>query len=379
MSDPAPRFPFDAPLEQAPATLQPMLRPLIRGAAIEEISFIELLGQTAGPPTLETVANVSPLENTHENARENTGATAAGKGRIGTRGRVVPDTIGPPLARDAALLLLIVRLRIASIQQLAQAAFSSVSIVVARRRLRALQQGGWIRTWDRPVASGGAPRYVYPTPKALGWAYPRLIELTRGTPAEQLVRLMIPDSTKRLRQLESGSEPQWFPHQDETNRLVLSRLRVAEDAVLWASSWDCPFPDGLNGLKAPQPDYVLVTVRDGGSPQLTFGEHDRATEPMARWSEKLAAYAAAREVSEELFGHAEFMIDVTVTDPLRQSPHRRVREIIDTVRAADCHGFVRVTLGGWAHAFPRSRIWFADGNAPLHDALKPDAHSNAET
>lgn len=376
MSDPASQFPFDAALEHAPATLQPMLRPLIRGAAIEEISFVESLGQNAGPTTLETVANVSPIENTRKNARENTSATAAGKGRIGTLGRFVPDTIGPPLARDAALLLLIVRLRIASIQQLAQAAFSSVSIVVARRRLRALQHDGWIRAWDRPVASGGAPRYVYPTAKALRWAYPRLMELTRGTAAEQLVRLMIPDSTKRLAQLEEGSEPQWFAHQDEINRLVLSRLRVAGDELLWASSWDCPFPDQLNGLKAPQPDYVLVTLPDGRPPLLTFGEHDRATEPMTRWMEKLAAYAAAREMSEDLFGHAEFMIDVTVTDPLRRSPHRRVREILDAVRASDCHGFVRVTLGGWSHAFPDGRIWFSDKNAPAHDALDPDAHSN---
>lgn len=40
------------------------------------------------------------------------------------------------------------------------------------------------------------------------------------------------------------------------------------------------------------------------------------------------------------------MIDVTMTDPLRQSPRRRVREIVDTVRAAECHGFARITLGG---------------------------------
>ncbi len=377
MSDPAPHFPFDAPLEHAPATLQPILRPLIRGAAIEEISYDESLDQNAGPTTLETVANISPLENTRQNPRENTGTTAAGKRRIGTPSRFVTDTIGPPLPRDAALLLLIVRLRIASIQQLAQAAFSSVSIVVARRRLRALQHDGWIRAWDRRVASGGAPRYVYPTPKALGWAYPRLMELTRGTAAEQLVRLMIPDSIKRLAQLEERSEPQWFAHQDEINRLVLSRLRVAGHELLWASSWDCPFPDQLNGLKAPQPDYVLVTLRDGRPPLLTFGEHDRATEPMTRWLEKLAAYAAAREMSEEFFGHAEFTIEVTVTDPLRRSPHRRVREILDAVRASECHGFVRVTLAGWAHAFPAGHIWFSAKNAPAHDALNPAAHSTA--
>jgi hypothetical protein len=375
MHTPPSQLPFDAPLKRAPATLEPFLRPVLRGIAIEDISSVAARGPDVGATTLETVENLSPIQNTPENTRENTRATPAGEGERGALGRAVTDTVGPARARDAALLLLIVRLRIASIQQLAQAAFPNVSIVVARRRLRALQQGGWLRAWDRPVASGGAPRYLYPTAKALRWAYPLLVEQARGTAAEEIVRLMIPDSTKRLVQLEGGWEPQWFAHQDEINRLLLSRSRVEGDALLWASSWDCPFPDRLNGLKSPQPDYVLVTARDGKA-SLTFGEHDRATEPMARWMEKLAAYAAAREVAEDLFGHAEFTVDVTVTDPLRRAPHRRVREIVNTVRAAECHGFVRVTLGGWANAFPLGRIWFAEGNAPTHDALKPDAHSN---
>lgn len=375
MNAPPSPLPFDAPLTRAPATLEPFLRPVLRGLAVEDISSGRSGVPDIGGTTLETVENLSPVENTPEYSRENTGGTPTGDGEGGALGHLVPLTVGPARARDATLLLLIVRLRIASIQQLANAAFPHVSVVVARRRLRALHAHGWIRVWDRPVASGGAPRYVYPTAKALRWAYPRLLELARGTPAEQIVRLMIPDSTKRLVQLEAGSEPQWFAHQDEINRLLLARSRAAGEDLLWASSWDCPFPDRLNGLKAPQPDYVLVTIHDGKA-LLTFGEHDRATEPMTRWMEKLAAYAAAREAGEDLFGHAEFTIDVTVTDPLRRAPHRRAREIVNTVQAAGCHGFVRVTLAGWAHGFPHGRIWFGGGDAPLHDALKPDAHSN---
>jgi hypothetical protein len=230
-----------------------------------------------GRTTLETVENLSPIENTPGNSRENTSVTTASDGEeVGALGHLVPLMVGPARARDATVLLLIVRLRIASIQQLANAAFPNVSVVVARRRLRALHDQGWIRVWDRPVASGGAPRYVYPTAKALRWAYPRLLELARGTPSEQIVRLMIPDSTKRLVQLEAGSEPQWFAHQDEINRLLLARSAAAGEDLLWASSWDCPFPDRLNGLKAPQPDYVLITIH-GSKALLTFGEHDRAT------------------------------------------------------------------------------------------------------
>lgn len=375
MNVPPPVEPFDAPIEHAPPTMQPLLRPLIRGRAIEEMSSDGSVGPDHGGTRFETVENLSPIENTPENTCKNTRATPSGDGEIGGLCDALADTVGPARARDAALLLLIVRLRIASIQQLAAAVFPHVSVVVARRRLRALQHAGWLRAWDRPVASGGAPRYVYPTAKALRWAYPRLIERALGTAAEQVVRLMVPDSAKRLMHLEDGSEPQWFAHQDEINRLVLSRGRAAGDTLLWASSWDCPFPDQLHGLKAPQPDYVLVGLRDDGRPLLTFGEHDRATEPMTRWMEKLAAYAAAFEVAEEVFGHAAFVVDVTVTDPLRRAPHRRVREIVKTVRSAECQRFVRVTLGGWAHAFPQERIWFADGNASDHDALKPDAHS----
>jgi hypothetical protein len=375
MNAPPSPLPFDAPLKRPPATLEPFLRPVLRGLAIEDISSGRSGVPDIGGTTFETVVNLSPTENTSENSRENTRATGASDGEVGALRHLIPLTVGPARARDATLLLLIVRLRIASIQQLANAAFPDVSVVVARRRLRALHDHGWIRVWDRPVASGGAPRYVYPTAKALRWAYPRLLELARGTPAEQIVRLMIPDSAKRLVQLEAGLEPQWFAHQDEINRLLLARLRAAGEDLLWASAWDCPFPDRLNGLKAPQPDYVLVTIHDGKA-LLTFGEHDRATEPMGRWMEKLAAYAAAREAGEDLFGHAEFTIDVTVTDPLRRAPHRRAREIVNTVQAAGCHGFVRVTLAGWAHAFPHGRIWFGGGNAPLHDALKPDAHAN---
>ena len=152
MNTPPSQLPFDAPLKRAPATLEPFLRPVLRGIAIEDISSVASRGPDVGATTLETVENLSPIQNTPENTRENTRATPAGEGEEGAS--VGHGTVGPARARDAALLLLIIRLRIASIQQLAKAAFPNVSIVVARRRLRALQQGGWLRAWDRPVASG---------------------------------------------------------------------------------------------------------------------------------------------------------------------------------------------------------------------------------
>lgn len=376
MNDPPSALPFDAPLEHAPTTVRPLVRPLIRGLSIEEISFGNSVGAEAGGTMFETVANLSPIGNTSENTRENTGVTAAGNDDRGALRREFPGSVGPVRGRDAALLLLIVQLRIASIQQLAKAAFPTVSIVVARRRIRALQRDGWLRTWDRPVPTGGAPRYVYPTPKALRWAFPRLVEVARGGAAERLVRLMIPDSTKRLVQLEDGVEPQWFAHQDEINRLVLSRIFAAGERMVWSSAWDCPFPDRLNGLKAPQPDYVLVTTDERAAPVLIFGEHDRATEPIARWSEKLAAYAAASEWSEELFGHSTFMVDVSVVDPVGRNPLQRLGAITEAAREAGCLSFVRLTLGGWLHALAHDPIWFSGGAVPQLRSLKPRDHAN---
>jgi hypothetical protein len=366
--------PLVQPLEHAPATLQ-RLRPVLRGLAAEDISSFNREALDDGRTAFGTVGTLSPVENTPGNTCENTRGTLATAAPAGVRAPLLADSIGPPRARDAALLLLIVRLRLASIQQLWRAALPDVSIVIARRRLRALTRDGWLNVWDRPVMSGGAPRYVYPTTKALRWAYARLAADASGTPAERLVQLMIPQSAKRLAHLESGTVPQWFAHQDEINQLLIARLRALGDAVLWSSSWDCPFPDQLNGLKAPQPDFVVVTMH-GRVAHLTFGEHDRATEPLERWMAKLAAYAAAREVSSALFGHAEFIVEVTVADPHRRLPHVRVRELVEAIRTSGCQRFIRVTLAGWAHAFPTGRIWFAGGDLPLHDSLRPVDHVN---
>lgn len=366
--------PFDAVMAHAPRQLQPLLRPVMRGIAINEISRGDSASVDVGETTLDTVANSSPPENTSENTSENTAT-------------LIPDDLGnkpsfaysggPARVRDAALLLLIVQLRIASIQQLAAAVFPNVSVVVARRRIRALQRDGWIRAWDRPVPNGGAPRYVYPTARALRWAFLQLLELARGGGAETVVRLMLPDSTKRLAQLADGGEPQWFAHQDEINRLVLARRQAAGERIVWSSSWDCPFPDRLNGLKAPQPDYVFVTNDERGVPALIFGEHDRATEPIARWSEKLAAYSAAHEVSAELFGHARFLVDVSVTDPVGRNPLKRVRAIAEAARDAGCQAFVRLTLAGWLHAHPEESIWFSGDAVPETPSLNPRHHTNA--
>lgn len=312
----------------------------------------------------DTVENTQAVENTLENTRVQAVRTVRNTPLV-----PLPELentaredggSGPNLSRDAAALFAIVRLRIVSISQIAPLAFPGASVVVARRRLRRLRESGWLATWDRPSRSGAATRYVYPTKKALRWAYRHALQTTQGTPAAMVVRLMVPTCTRRLHTLTPREEPLWFPHQDEVNKLVISRTCALGERALWSSTWDCPFPDRLNGLKAPQPDYVLV-VMDEGVPRLIFGEHDRNTEDRRRWMEKIAAYAAAGAVCQTLFGFATFSVEVTVSDPVMRQPLNRIHVLTRWACEAGAAAYVHFFLAGWAHAYPHEAVWFTRG------------------
>jgi hypothetical protein len=329
-----------------------------------------------------TVENGVPIENTQENSskRSNDGAVRYTRSRNADRKENTVGSHGgegPTLARDAAALLLIVRLRIVSISQIAPLAFPGASIVVARRRLRHLREAGFLSTWDRPSRSGAATRYVYPTKKALLWSYRHLLQSVRDTQAEKLVTLMMPVSTRRLVALPSRSEPLWFAHQDEINKLVLRRVEALGPHVVWWSTWDCPFPDRLNGLKAPQPDYILLISRADGL-HLVFGEHDRNTEDRQRWMAKLGAYAAARVNAREHFGLETFTIDITVSDPVARRPLDRIHGLVQAVQESSAASYVRLSLAGWAHATPEEAVWFAGGEKPTSTNLARETHTNLQ-
>jgi hypothetical protein len=286
--------------------------------------------------------------------------------------RRVGDT-GPGIPRDRDALLLLVRLRLASMKQMAGLAYRSASLVVARRRLRRLREDGWITFWDLPTTRGAAIRYGIPTPRALRWANDVIASTYDDGPAATLMHRMLPVRPRRLSDLQSGKIPDWFPHQNEINMLLIALARAEKERLAWFSSWDCPFPDKLNGLKAPQPDYVLLRPQ-AVSVAVTFGEHDRATESGPVWPEKLAAYAVAKELAREWLGIESFTVDVTVLDFSSGNPINRLRRLVELAREAGTHTFMRFALAGWLHAFPGEAVWFTGGSMPMSESVCRDDH-----
>lgn len=278
--------------------------------------------------------------------------------------------------RDESLLRHLVLLRLLTYSQIHRLIFSSVDPSFARRRIRQLAKAGWLTTWEPPSRSGGHVRFAHPTQRTLRRVLPAL---DPSAAWGRTVRLMLPRTKRRPLQL-GDSIPKWLPHQREINQLMLSILNARRHSILWCSSWDSPFPPRLGMFTAPQPDYVLIEDI-AGRPQITFGEHDRNSEPVARFiSRKIALYRAiARfpEACEQHFGVAQFRVHVTVTDPHRSTPIRRLRELIDAVRQEGASEIFRFTLGGWLHAAPGDNVWFDTNRTPVVDSAAQADHRPA--
>jgi hypothetical protein len=265
--------------------------------------------------------------------------------------------------RDTDAVAIVMLLRLLSYDQLRRLVFPSKDGSVLRRRGLLLEKDGWLQSWDAPVAHGGRIRYVHPTRRALRWAIDSLAARTKGEPWAPLVRLMLPRSGRKPLMLGDGTIPKWLPHQREVNHLVTSIATSQTRRVLWASSWDCPLPSRAGMFTLPQPDYVLIEEREG-APQLIFGEHDRATEPVERFiARKVELYAAlARfpEACQQHFGLRSFQVHVSVIDTLKRAPIERLRALHAAAGMSAAPGLFRFTLGGWLFAFPAEAIWFAE-------------------
>lgn len=289
-------------------------------------------------------------------------------------GRDVPSTPAPNLdatqltARDVAILRSVVCCRLLTYEQVHRIAFTTRDPSITRRRLRALARAGWLSTWEAPARTGGHTRYVHATAAAIRVLLPTLAP---DAPWRALVERMLPRSDRRPLALAAHA-PKWLPHQREVNELLTRIVAVPDHHVLWASSWDCPFPSRHGMFALPQPDYVLIEEVDG-TPRLIFGEHDRGSEPVDRFAaRKVALYsalAAFPEVCEELFGLPTFRVHVSVTDPLRRSPIARLQALVETARASTAPNVFRFTLGGWLFAFPSGPIWLTTSGPPTSDAL----------
>jgi hypothetical protein len=282
-------------------------------------------------------------------------------------------------ARDRTVVRNAVLLRLLTYEQVHRLLFDNVGDrTTVRRRLRHLDRAGWLNSWEEP-ARRGHTRYVHPRAAALRSVLPTCSADTQTERWAPLVKLMVPRSGRR--ELELGTAaPKWLAHQREVNHLLTSIATAPDRRIVWASSWDCPFPSRFGMFMLPQPDYVLVEDVDG-VPQLIFGEHDRASEPIERFvSRKVALYsalAAFPEVCEQLFGLRSFRVCVTAIDPIAQHPIARLRALMDATRAHGAPDIFRFALGGWLFAYPSAPIWFPPAALPITDSPAWSEHASA--
>lgn len=318
-------------------------------------------------------------EEPHPDAFEAISQPPGDRGEVRGGGRALatpPDRDTTRLTqRDHEVISHLVRFRVLTYDQIHRLAFASADPSISRRRIRHLARSGWLSTWEAPSLHGGHTRYAHPSARAIRIVLP---ELTPDALWSPLIQRMVPLSHRRPLTL-GDSTPKWLAHQREVNHLVTSIATSSARRILWASSWDCPFPSRVGMFTMPQPDYVLVEEVDG-APQLVFGEHDRGHEPLDRFTaRKIALYSALAEfpeVCEQQFGIATFRVDVTVIDQVRRAPIARLRSLLEAARASMRPDIFRFTLGGWLHAFPDAQIWFAVSRPPANDSMALRDHSN---
>jgi hypothetical protein len=242
-----------------------------------------------------------------------------------------PREIGPEVARDAQAVLHVVRMRALSFEQLSRLTYFGANSTVTRRRLRRLRQRGWVDAWERPVARGGAPRYALPTRRALIWAAGINERFAEGTHLERIIGLMTPATPRQPWRFEPGVIPMFLTHTEETNDILIAWLRASGERVLWASSWDCPFPEHVEWRTMPQPDYVLILDR-AGTPALVFGEHDRGTESREVVARKFRVYRTwieTPEVAERILGFRAFRVVVSIAGEHAERRHKQLARLVE--------------------------------------------------
>jgi hypothetical protein len=166
---------------------------------------------------------------------------------------------------------------------------------------------------------------------------------------------MLPGSRNHEITLSRGKTPAFLMHQRDVNRLCIGFRATLGKRLLWFSAFDRPFPNRINGIAMPQPDFVLVVEGDRG-PELVFGEHDRGSESLAHFREakveRYAELASLPSFCQDVFGFATFHVLVTVMDPIHHRPHDRIAMLSEAVRAGGCAEVFDVNLAGKVHENP---------------------------
>jgi hypothetical protein len=263
---------------------------------------------------------------------------------------------GPSLQRDRDVLLAIIQHRFLSYQQVRTLLFSDVHRSVVGRRIQALTESEWLKSWEDRVERGGHPRYALPTKKGLMWARRTLLAQTVEAPHRKIVATMLRDRSPAP--LTFTTYPNYLAHQRELNDVLIALERAGID-LSWASTWHRPFPNTLNGSPLPQPDAVLVLKTPNGA-RLVFLEHDRATEaPGTFQADKADRYAALAHLRSNLFdltGFSSFDVLVTIhaADPLA-----RIAALQEAVRTTmGAAPLFRFTPDAWLFDAPTDAIWF---------------------
>jgi hypothetical protein len=247
--------------------------------------------------------------------------------------------------------------------------------------MRTLERAGWVTIFEHRAPRGGHPRYVLPTRRGLAYGVDAIRAGHDAAPNARLVERMLPSGRKAALELGEGTQPPFLAHQRECNHLALTFSLAGPAPVLWASTWDRPFPPRLSGIAMPQPDGVFV-LEVAGVPRLVFVEADRGNESLAHFAmakaERYAELAARPELCEELLGFRTFAVWVTVLDARFRRPLRRMRALVEVARRAGAEDLLSFTLAGWANDAPGERIWFANGNLPTTDSVALRDHEGGE-
>lgn len=293
------------------------------------------------------------------NSRDNRPRSALSGGRAGE----------PELTpRDRAIVETLARMRILSFAQVHARFFAGRSIQAARHRLGRLAAKGWLSIWRQPVVRGGHPAYAIPTDKGMSFAREAIQSTVAGTAIERLIERMLPTRSSRPLFIAPCITPPWLAHQRECNSLVLAIEEAFGDEVLWASTWDRPFPNARSGLALPQPDAVLVFQR-ASEPVLVFLEHDRGQESLEHFRaakiERYAELSVRPELAEDLLGFSKFEVWVTVLDARFRRPRHRLATLSREVTLAGAESLFLFSLAGWVHDDPRGARWYRDGDVPL--------------
>jgi len=280
-----------------------------------------------------------------------------------TRGDSAPhdarSSDSPAPRREDALLELVARLRLVPFPLAHQVVVPGRSRRVLGRLVSRLVRRGSLSVWVEPTDAGGSPRWLLATSRGRAVGLDLALARVEGTAAERLASTMLPSERTRPLELEPRVVPPFLRHQKETATLLV-RIAAAHGAI-WYSAWDRPLPRGDAPFPLPQPDGVLVLPGASDS-ELVFLEHDRGMESPAHFvrakADRYAQLAVRPELCQHLFGFPTFRLAVTVENfRLHRLPLERLALLARLLRQAGAGREARLSLAGWANAWPAGAVW----------------------